>query len=78
VHVPDFILKDRVTSGQLPKGRPLASSYAPKAHPCRWPLAHESDRESKCYACYVRYPFYKPISAVSSWGWWLHATSARV
>jgi hypothetical protein len=21
-------------------------------------------------------PFYTPISAVSSWGWWLHATSA--
>jgi hypothetical protein len=28
--------------------------------------------------CYVMLwcPFYTPISAVSSWGWWLHATSA--
>jgi hypothetical protein len=30
---------------------------------------------------YIRYvmlwcPFYTPISAVRSWGWWLHATSA--
>jgi hypothetical protein len=28
--------------------------------------------------CYVMLwcPFYAPISAVNSWGWWLHATSA--
>jgi hypothetical protein len=28
-----------------------------------------------CYAM-LWCPFYTPISAVSSWGWWLHATSA--